>query len=82
MFFCIHFSDFDTKKHPKMESNDSKSMKNDVGSHLEKMSGNVANMVDFLLFFKRPMCLNHNKYHIRITFSLFADNPENDENNF
>ena len=36
----------------------------------------------FLLCFKRPMCLNHSKYYIRMTFSLFADNPETYEKNF
>ena len=36
----------------------------------------------FLSFFKRPMCLNHNKYYIKMTFSLFADNPETYEKSF
>ena len=35
-----------------------------------------------LSFFKRPMCLNHSKYNTRMTFSLFADNPETYEKNF
>ena len=48
-------------------------MKNDVGSYLIS--------VIFLLF-NRPMCLKHGKYCIRMTFSLFADNPENYEKNF
>ena len=49
---------------------------------LKKVSGNVPKIFDFLSFFKRPMCLNHNNYHIRMTFSLFADNPETYEKNF
>ena len=49
---------------------------------LKKVSGNVLNIFDFLLFFKRPMCLNHNEYCIRMTFSLFAHNPETYEKNF
>ena len=28
------------------------------------------------------MCLNHSKYYIRMTFSLFADNPETYEKSF
>ena len=43
---------------------------------LKKMSGNAP------AFFKRPMCLNHGKYYIRMTFSLFADNPEAYEKHF
>ena len=49
---------------------------------LKKMSENVPKISDFLLLFKRPMCLNHGNYHIRMAFSLFADNPETYENNF
>ena len=30
----------------------------------------------FRLFFKRPMCLKHNKYYIRTTFSLLVNDPE------
>ena len=49
---------------------------------LKKVSEHVPKIFDFLLFFKRPMCLNQSKYYIRMTFSLFADNPETYEKNF
>ena len=40
------------------------------------MSKNEPEILLFLLFFKGPMCLKHNKYCIRITFSLLVNNPE------
>ena len=49
---------------------------------LKKVFENVPNIFDFLLLFNRPMCLKHGKYCIRITFSLFADNPETYEKAF
>ena len=49
---------------------------------LKKVFENVPNISDFLLLSNKPMCLKHNKYCIRMAFSLFADNLETYEKNF
>ena len=51
-------------------------------AHIEKMMSvailkkclemYIPKIFDFLFFSKRPMCLKHDKYYIRMTFSLFA----------
>ena len=65
-----------------MESIGPKSMKHVSVAISEKVSKNVPDISICLLFSKRPMCLKHGKYCIRMTFSLFADNPETYEKGF
>ena len=48
----------------------------------KKMSGNVPKIFDFSFIFQEADVLNHNRYYIRMTFSLFDDNPETYEKNF
>ena len=42
----------------------------------KKVLKNGIKIMIFLLFFKRPMCLKHSKYCIRMTFSLLVNDPE------
>ena len=42
----------------------------------KKVPKNASKIYDFLLFFKRPMCLKHSKYDIRMTFSLLVNDPD------